>query len=575
MRNTEVAKVFSDIADLLDLKGEIPFKIRAYQRAAKAVEHLPKELGVILQEGGNLRDISGVGEAIGKKITELVATGRLEYYDRLQAEFPEGMSELLEIPGVGPRTAMRLASELGIKSVEGLERSVRAGEVATLPGLGERAAGNILHQIQALRRRDQRIPLGEALPVVEDILSSLAPLPGVRDLTATGSVRRRLETVGDIDLMGTADRPEEAIGAFTGLPVAREVLAHGPTRASIIVDGGLQVDLRLVEHERFGSLLQYFTGSKGHNLILRERGNSLGLTLTEYGITPIGNGVAELFTSEEALYRRLGLSFIPPELREGGCEVEMAGRGAIPALVEVSDVLGDLHVHSDWSDGHDSIETMARAARERGYTYLAITDHSGGLGIARGLSRERLERQMEEVRELDRRLDGIRILSGTEVNIRADGSLDFPDELLAQLDIVVAGVHSGTNQPRDKMTRRIIGAIENPHVDVLAHPTCRLLGGREPIDVDLEAVFGAAVRTGTALEINAMPMRLDLRDTHISRAREMGVKLAMGTDAHRASHLDMMRFGVGNARRGWCEPRHILNTGPLGEIQRFLGRDYL
>ena len=573
MRNTEVAKVFSDIADLLDLKGEIPLKIRAYQRAARAVEHLPKEMGVILQEGGSLRDINGVGEAIGKKITELVATGRLEYYDRLQAEFPEGISELLEIPGVDPRTAMRLASELGIKSVEGLERSIRAGEVATLVGLGQRVADNILHQIKALRRRDQRIPLAEALPIVEDILSSLAPLPGVRNLSAAGSVRRLRETVGDIDLIGAADRPEKVIGAFIGLPVVREVLASGPGRASIIVDGGLQVDLRLVEHERFGSLLQYFTGNKEHNLILRERGQGRGLTLSEYGITPTGSGVAELFASEEALYHRLGLSFIPPELREGGCEVEMAGRGAVPALVEVSDVLGDLHVHSDWSDGHDSIETMARAARERGYTYLAITDHSGGLGIARGLTLERLEWQMREVRELDRGLEGIRILTGTEVNIRADGRLDFPDEVLSQLDIVVAGVHSGTNQPRDRMTRRIIGAMENPHVDVLAHPTCRLLGGREPIDVDMEALFRAAVRTGTALEINAMPMRLDLRDIHISRARELGVKLVIGTDAHRASHQDMMRFGVGAARRGLCESHHILNTAPLGGIVRFLKRD--
>ncbi|MFQ5825943.1 MAG: DNA polymerase/3'-5' exonuclease PolX [Dehalococcoidia bacterium] len=575
MRNTEIAKVFSDIADLLELKGEIPFKVRAYQRAAKAIEHLPKEAEVILQDGGNLRDIPGVGEALSKKITELVTTGRLDYYEKLRTEFPEGISELLDIPGVGPKTALRLASELGIKSAEGLERAIRAGQVASLFRLGDKAAENILHQIQALRRKDQRIPIGEALPLVEDILASLEPLPGVRNLTAAGSLRRFRETVGDIDLMGTADNPEGVIAAFAGLPLVKEVLAQGSTKASVIVAGGLQVDLRLVEHERFGSLLQYFTGSQQHNIVLRERGHRQGLKLSEYGITPLESGETELFATEEPFYHRLGLQYIVPELREGQHEVDMAERGAIPPLVDVADIKGDLHVHSDWSDGRDSIEDMALAARERGYEYLAITDHSVGRAIARGLNEERLGRQIEEIRELNGRLGDIRILSGVEVDIRADSSLDFPDELLAKLDVVVAAVHSGMNQPRDRMTQRIIRAMENPHVDVLAHPTCRLLGEREPIDVDLEAVFRAAVETGTALEINAMPSRLDLKDIHIFRARELGVKLVLGTDAHSTSQLDLMRFGVGIARRGWCQPHHILSTWPLGELETFLRRDGL
>lgn len=570
MKNTAAAKVLQDIADLLELKGENPFKVRAYQRAARAIEHLPTEVERMVRNGGELENIPGVGQALAKKLTELVSTGRLDYYERLQAEFPEGISTLLDIPGIGPKTAMRLSSELGIKSIDDLESAIGEGKVAFLFRLGERTSDNLLHQIQALRRKDQRIPIGEALPVVEEILSALRPLPGLRNLTPAGSLRRFRESVGDIDLMGTADDAGKAIEAFVDLPQVKEVLARGSTKASVIVSGGLQVDLRLVEHERFGSLLQYFTGSKQHNIALGERGHRQGLKLSEYGITGLASGQTETFASEEAFYHRLGLQFVPPELREGQQEIALAEQDSLPGLIEATDMKGDLHVHTSWSDGRDSIEAMASAAAARGYRYLAITDHSAGRGIARGLNEERLRQQIAEIRELNRRLAGIRLLSGAEVDIRADGSLDLPEEVLSQLDIVIAAIHSAMGQDREKMTRRILRALDSPHVDILAHPTCRLLGEREPIMVDLEAVFLAAAAKGKALEINAMPSRLDLKDIHVFRARELGVKLIIGTDAHSTGHLDFMRFGVGVARRGWCEAEHILNTRPLAEVEAFL-----
>jgi len=570
MKNTAIAKVFQDIADLLELKGENVFKIRAYQRAARTFEHLPKEIEVMLEEGEDLQAIPGIGEAIAKKTIELVNTGKLRVYEELKAELPEGITTLLEIPGIGPKTANRLSTELGIKSADELEEAIKDGRVAKMFRLGDKTADNILQQIQALRRKDQRIPIGEALPVVDEILNALRTLPGVKNLTAAGSLRRFRETVGDIDLMGTADNPEEVINAFVALPKVSEVLAKGPTKASVILPGGLQADLRMVEHDSFGSLLQYFTGSKQHNVTLRTREQKKGLKLSEYGITDTSTDKLEKFATEEKFYRRLGLQYIPPEIREDQGEIELAEKGKIPRLVELSDIKGDMHVHTDWSDGHDSIEAMAKAAKALGYQYLAITEHSAGRGIAHGLNEERLRQQIDEIKRLNKQLKGIRLLTGIEVDIRANGSIDLPDELLADLDIVIAAIHSAMTQSEDQITRRILGAIENPHVDVIAHPTCRILGEREPVAIDLEAVFRAAVKHNKALEINAMPSRLDLKDIHVYRARELGVKLIMGTDSHSIAHLGLMRFGVGVARRGWCQPKHILNTRPLEDILAFL-----
>ncbi len=572
MKNSKVAKVFQDIADLLELKGENVFKIRAYQKAARAIEHYPRELKVMLDEGEDLQSVPGVGEAIAKKTTELITTGKLGYYENLKAEFPQGITNLLAIPGIGPKTANKLSSELGISSVDELERAINEGRVAHLFRLGEKTADNILHQIQALRRKDQRIPIGEALPVVDEIIGALHPVPGVRNLIAAGSLRRFRETVGDIDLMGTADNPREVIDAFVALPHVRQVLAQGSTKASVIVSGGLQVDLRMVEHDSFGSLLQYFTGNKQHNISLREKERKQGLKLSEYGITVVATGKLEKFSREEEFYHRLGLQYIPPELREAQGEIEKAEQGAIPKLVELSDIKGDLHMHTEWSDGHDSIEEMARAAKDMGYQYIAITEHSAGRGIAHGLDVERLRQQVAEIKALNERLTEIHVLKGIEVDIRADGSLDLPHEILSGLDMVIAAVHSAMNQSEEKMTRRVINAIENPDVDMIAHPTCRLIGEREPVAIDLEAVFQAAAKYNKIMEINAMPDRLDLRDIHAFRARDLGVKLAIGTDAHSSTHLGFMRFGVGVARRAWCEPQHILNTLPLAKLLALLNR---
>ena len=565
MKSSDVAKVFQDVADLLELKGENPFKIRAYQKAARSIEHLPVEIEQLVAEK-RLGEIPGVGEAITKKIDELVATGRLEYYEKLKAEFPEGLSTLLDIPGVGPKTAVLLSGELGVSSADELEAAITGGKVARLYRIGDKTAENILHQIHAMRREDRRIPIGEALPIVDEILLRLKYLPGVRNLSPAGSLRRFRETVGDIDLMATADNAKDVIRSFTLLPQVKEVRASGTARASVIVAGGLQVDLRIVEHDAFGSLLQYFTGSQQHNILLRERARRKGLSLSEYGITNLDTQELEKFDDEAAFYHRQDLQFIPPELREGQQEIERAEQGTIPELLEIADIKGDLHVHTNWSDGRDSIEDMALAARDRGYQYLAITDHSRGRGIAHGLDADRLEQQIAEIENLNQRISGIRILSGIEVDIRADGILDLSPELLIKLDVVVASVHSAMNQPQEKMTRRILRAIENPLVDVVAHPTCRLLPGREPVSVDMEVILQAAAKNKTALEISAMPSRLDLKDIHIYRARELGVKLVINTDAHSKRHLEFMRFGVGISRRGWCEAHDIMNTRPLDEF---------
>ncbi len=566
MKNSEIARVFHDMADLLELKGENVFKIRAYRRAAQVIEHLPKEMAVMLEQGEDFQKIPGVGDAIAKKSTELIKTGKLEAYESLKDEFPEGITRLLEIPGIGPKTAHLLSSELKITSAELLEEEIKEGKVADLFRMGDRTAQNLLHKIQAIRRKDQRIPIGQALPIVEDILKSLSSLPGVKNMISAGSLRRFRETVGDIDIMGTADNPENVINKFVALPVVKEVLAKGPTKASVILSPGLQADLRMVEHDSFGSLLQYFTGSKEHNIALRTRYQKKGLKLSEYGITDVAHDRLKKFTTEEAFYKRLGMQYIPPEIREDQGEIELSEKHAIPRLVDLRDIKGDFHTHSNWSDGNSTIEEMALAAKNEGYKYIAITDHSKGLGIAHGLTEERLKEQVQEIRQLNQKLKGFRILSGMEVDIRADGSIDMPDNVFAELDCVVGAVHSSFNQSEDRVTRRILKAIENPHIDIIAHPTSRLIGEREPTAVDMEAVFKAAVKYKKALEINAMPSRLDLKDIHIHRARELGVMLAIGTDSHIAAQLKLMRFGIGIARRGWCEPEHILNCFSLEKV---------
>jgi DNA polymerase (family 10) len=573
MKNADIATVFENIADLLDLKGENRFKIRAYSRAVQIIQHLPEEMELMHEEGRDFQEIPGIGEAIAKKSVELLTTNRLKFYDDLKSQFPEGIIGLMDIPGIGPKTAYRMATELKIGTIDQLEQAIRDGRVASLERMDDKTASNMLRAIETFRRKDRRIPLGEALPAVDEVLQALNKVSYVHNLTPAGSLRRFKETVGDIDIMGTADDPEAVISAFVKLQQVRQVLAQGPTKATVIVPGGLQADLRMVEPDSYGSLLQHFSGSKEHNVALRTRSQKQGLSLSEYGITETVTGKVHKFANEESFYAFLGLQYIPPEIREDMGEIDLAAKNEIPLLIEQKNIRGDFHAHTIASDGMDTVEDMARAARVLGYEYLAITDHSSGRSQPADGKMERIRQQAAEIKKLNAAGMGIHLLHGTELDIRADGSLDLPDEVLEQFDIVVAAVHSSFRQDRELMTRRIIGALENPHVDILAHPTCRKIGEREPVDVDIEAVFRTALKFGKALEINAMPDRLDLKDLHVYRARELGVKLMIGTDSHAVSHFGLMRFGIGVARRGWCRAEDVLNTRPLKDVLEFLNRE--
>ena len=570
MNNSEIAQAFEELAVLSELKGEVVFKVRAYQRAARTIDQLSLSLERAVKEGVDLKTIPGVGSAISQKIHELVTTGRMQTYERLKAELPQGVLTLMTVPGIGPKTAMLVARELGAGSIEEMEEAILAGKLSSLPRMGEKTAENILRHIQSLRSKDGRTPIGEALQVAESVIASLREAcPQVGRLEYAGSLRRWQETIGDIDVMGTAPDPVPIIDALASLPSVSQVLLKGPKKTSVIVAPGIQVDLRIVDEDSYGALIQYFTGSQQHNVRLREYAVQHGLSLNEYGITVAETGELEKFADEASFYQRLGLPLIPPEIREGTWELELALRDALPRLLELGDLKGDLHVHSNWSDGRDSIDAMVGVLASRGYEYMALTDHSAGLGIANGLSVERL-RQQRATLDLVQQGCPIKLFHGSEVDIRADGSLDYPDDVLAELDMVIASVHSAMGQSSDKMTARIISAIRNPHVTAIGHPTCRLLGSRDPVELDMEALLQAAAETGTAMEINASPWRLDLKDTHVARARELGVPLVINTDSHAVGEPEAMRFGVAVARRGWCEGRHVINAMPLGRFQAFL-----
>lgn len=573
MNNAEIIKILDEIAVFLELKNESIFKIRAYEKAARSLEFLSEEISGLVKED-RLKGIPGVGEAITKKLTELVTTGHLEYYDKLKAELPQAALEFLEIPGIGPRTAMLLAQDVGLKNVDELEQAIIDGRVAKLPRMGEKTAQNILQQIKSYRKKksETRIPLFTALSIAGGIIESMKSIPGLKQLTPAGSLRRFKDTIGDIDLLGTADNPSEVIEAFSRLPVFQEITEKGSTKASAISREGIQVDLRMLEDNEFGSALQHFTGSKQHNVNLRTRAEKIGLSLSEYGITDTKTGVKENFTDEESFYRRQGLKYIPPEIREGTREIELAEKGILPELVQLNDIKGDLHIHSDWSDGADTIEELVIAAIDRGYRYIAISDHSGGLGVAHGLDEKRIKEQIEQIKMLRERFPDFYVFTGMEVDIRANGTLDMPDDILKVLDIVTASIHSAMNQSEDVMTARIIKAIENPHVDVIGHLTARLMGEREPVAVNVEKVLQTAKEHGVAMEINSQPNRLDLKDSHIFIARELGVKLLINTDAHHIENLDLMMLGAATARRGWCTASDILNTLPLPEFIRAIKR---
>ena len=576
--NEEIAELFDNLGLMLEMQGESVFKIRAYQRAARAIEGLSFPLSQAVGEGQKLTGIPGIGKAISEKIHELVTTGQVQTYERVRSELPEGALDLLAIPGIGPKTAVLIGTELGISTIDGVEQAAMDGRLAKLPRMGKKAADSILRHIRASRSMGtDRTPIGQALPTAEAVMAALRERdPDISLLTPAGSLRRWEETIGDVDLVAITPRPEELGRCLAELPQVSEVLVNGPRKTSVIVrkahDGegqGLQIDLRTGETGSIGAMLQYFTGSQQHNIRLRDYANRMGLSLNEYGITRVESGEVETFSDEESFYARLGLPWIPPELRAGMWELDAALEGRLPRLVEAGDLRGDLHLHSEWSDGHDPIETMVSTVAGLGYDYMALTDHSQGLGVANGLSPERLAAQRDVLRQLQDRFD-ITILAGSEVDIRSDGRMDFPDEVLAELDVVVASVHNAMSQDRDTMTARIIRAMEHPSVTIIGHLSTRLLGQRPPTEFDLEAVLQAARDTGTALEINASPERLDLKDTHAFRARELGIPLVISTDSHHHSHLSGGRFGVAVARRAWCEPRHILNTMPREQFLRFI-----
>ncbi len=556
--NKELASIFREVADMLEMKGETIYKIVAYRKAADNLEHAIQDVAVLWQQG-RLREVPGIGESIAAKIQEYLTTGRMALHDQLREEMPPGVLSLRTIPGVGPKTAWLLYQRLGITSVAEVERAAKEGKLRGLPGMGERSEEKILQGIEMLHRRSERIPLGIALPVAQALLAGLRGCPQVLRLSTAGSLRRCKPTVGDIDVLAVSREPQAVVRFFARLPEVAEVVSQGDTKSTVLLEDGLQIDLMVLEETHYGSLLQHFTGSKDHNVHLRELALDQGLSLSEYGFTR-PNGQVILCPEEEDVYLTLELDYIPPELREDAGEVEAAKERRLPRLVQSVDLKGDLHVHSTWSDGVSGIREMAQAAKARGYEYIAITDHTKSLGIARGLTVDRLRERQAEIEEVNRELAPFRVLSGVEVEVKADGTLDLPDDVLAKLDLVVASVHSGLRQERDRITGRVLAAMRNPHVDIIGHPTGVILGEREPYDLDFAAILREAVATGTALEINSMPNRLDLDDVHVRQAVAAGARLAISTDAHRVESLEAISFGLAMARRGWAEPASVINT---------------
>ncbi len=563
MTNKELAETFNLIADLLQIKGEVIYKILAYRKAAESLTNLGRDVNAIWQEGGvrALMEIPGVGKAIAEKIDELLSTGELAYLNRLTAEVPPTLAGLMQVPDLGPKKIKLFWKELGITTLPELEAAARAGRLRTLPGMGAKSEARILAGIESLARRTGRTPLEKAWPFAQQLLALLRAVPGVVAAEAAGSLRRMRETVGDIDLLVAATQPGPVMQAFSGQPSVARLLGQGDTKSSVEFTNGMRAQVWVHPPERFGTALQYATGSKDHNVRLRELALKQGLSLSEHALTRVDTGEEILCATEEEVYARLGLPWIPPELREDRGEVEAAMQAALPRLLSPSDLIAELHTHSTWSDGKASIEEMARAARARGYKIIAITDHSHGLGIVRGMRPEDVRARQAEIRAAQAALgDSIRILNGVEVEIKADGTLDYPDEVLAGLDIVIASLHVSLRQPRRQITQRLLNAIHNPHVDVIGHPTGRQIPHREPADLDMDAVLAAAAQSRVALEINANPRRLDLNDVYTRRAVEMGVLLSVNTDAHRPEQLDLMHFGVATARRGWAGPENVINA---------------
>lgn len=570
MKNRELARVFANVADLLAIQGADARRVLAYRRAAENLETYGQEASELWQDG-KLQEIPGVGAAIAAKIAELLSSGELIFYQELTAEVPETLLDVLKVSDVGPKRAALFWRELGVSDVDELAEAAQKGRLQTLPGIAARTEERILKNIESLKRRESdRLSIGVAWPQANEMLARLRKVAGVVAAEAGGSLRRWRETVGDVDIVIAATDRSEAMDAFLGFPEIDRVLGKGETKTSVVLENGMRVQLWVHPPEHFGTALQYATGSQSHNVRLRELARSLGFSLSEHALTRT-DGSQILCSDEELVYKTLGLPWIPPELREDRGEVQAALEGKLPDLISSDQVVGDLQSHSNWSDGTASILEMAEAAHAQGCAYLAITDHSRSLGVARGLSIERLGQQRAEIAEAQHVLgDRIRILHGTEVEVLADGTLDFPDDVLAGLDVVVVSVHSSLRQPRERITERMLAAMRNPHVDIIGHPSGRMIGRRDAADLDMERILKASAEMGVALEINAHPDRLDLNEVHARRAVELGCLLSINTDAHRPEDFGLRIYGVAIARRAWVRPQTVINTWPLNRLEKWL-----
>ena len=568
IRNTDIADIFEAIADYLEIEGGNPFKIRAYRNASRTVRGLGPELKDMLTAGEALTELPGIGRELAAKMVEILETGTAQALEKLKEKVPAGVIEMLKIPGLGPKRVSALYHELKIESLAGLKESAEAGRVQALPGFGARTEQHIREALEALSQRPARVSIALVRPSVEALSSYLQHVPGVLEVAVAGSFRRCKETVGDIDILVTAGGDSPVMERFTGFADVGQVLAQGPTKSSIVLRSGLQVDLRRVAQESFGAALQYFTGSQAHNIAIRRIGRQRGLKINEYGVFTADRRIAG--ETEESVYRALDLAWVPPELREDRGEIEAAREARLPALVELADLNGDLHSHTTATDGRSSLEEMALAAKRRGLSYLAVTDHSQFLKMVSGLDERRLMAQMDEIDRLNARLKGIALLKGIEVEILEDGSLDLPDRLLRQLDLVIGSVHNRFKLPVQKQTERILRAMDHACFSILGHPSGRLINERDPYEVDMAAVVQKAKERGCFLELNANPQRLDLTETYCQVAKEAGVLVAINTDAHSVAEFGQLRYGVGQARRGWLEKKDVLNTRPLNEVSKLL-----
>lgn len=568
IRNTEIADIFDALSDYLEVEGENPFKIRAYRNAARLVRGLGPELADMIAAGESPTDLPGIGKDLAAKIAEILSTGTTRALEEARQRIPAGVIEMLRLPGLGPKRASVIYRDLGVDSLSELKAAAEAGRIRSLPGFGAKTEMSILQAASAAVERGKRVSIAQVGPRIEDMLSDLRRIPGVIRAEAAGSYRRRLETVGDVDLLVAAEPGSAVMEGFGAFAAAGQVLAQGDTKSSILLASGLQVDLRLVAESDFGAALQYFTGSKAHNVRIRHIGRRRGLKINEYGVFTLEARVAG--DTEESVYRAIDLPWIPPELREDRGEVEAAAEGRLPSLVELADIRGELHSHTAETDGRNPLAEMAEAARERGLQYLAITDHSQTLRMVDGLDERRLMAQADEVDRLNERLQGFTILKGIEVEILEDGSLDFPDSVLQRLDIVIGSVHSRFQLTREQQTARILRAMDHRCFSILGHPSGRLIGERAPYAVDMAAVIRKAQERGCFLELNANPARLDLSDIHCQMARDAGVLVAINTDAHSTAEFGQLRHGVNQARRGWLEKKDVLNTRPLAALRKLL-----